>query len=100
MTEVLAPFLGAGALRNAPIPQYPHRKNWSTKQGKGIYEIRADAAGKVTKVVVLKGSGDSVFDSIVQKTIRQWLFTRGPLTVELPLSFTLTPTSYQVDVAR
>ncbi len=100
MAEILAPFLGAGALRKAPTPQYPSFPNWSFRHGKGIYEIRADATGKVSNVAVLTSSGDPVFDGTVQKTLRKWQFTRGPLTVELPLSFALTPTSYRIDVAR
>lgn len=51
-------------------------------------------------MTVLKSSGDHAFDESVQKTLRKWEFTRGPLTVELPLSFALTPTSYRIDVAR
>ncbi len=100
MAEILAPYLGPGAVRKAPIPQYPGRQNWGFKHGKGIYEIRSDAAGKVTAVKVLTSSGDAVFDEAVQKTLRKWQFNRGPLTVELPLAFALTPTSYRVDVAR
>ena len=100
MAEILEPFLGKGALRKAPIPQYPGFQSWDFKHGKGIYEIRDDASGQVTSVTVLKSSGDAAFDDSVQKTLRKWRFTRGPLTVELPLSFTLTPTSYRIDVAR
>lgn len=100
MAEILAPFLGAGALRKAPTPQYPGFQNWGFKHGKGIYEIRVDPTGKVSNVAVLTSSGDPVFDEAVQKTLHKWQFTRGPLTVELPLSFALTPTSYRIDVAR
>lgn len=100
MAEILTPFLGETALRKAPTPQYPEYVNWGHRQGKGVYVISDDARGQVTSVTVRKSSGDPVFDEAVQKTLRKWQFTRGPLTVELPFSFVLTPTSYRIDVAR
>lgn len=87
-------------LRKAPTPQYPGFRSRDFRYGKGIYEIRDNTSGKVTTVTVLKSSGDPAFDESVQKTLRKRQFTRGPLTVELPLSFTLTPTSYRIDGAR
>lgn len=100
MAEILAPYLGAGTVRKASVPEYPGRQNWGFKHGKGIYEIHADQSGKVASVNVLKSSGDPIFDHAAQKALGRWEFTRGPLSVELPLSFALTPTSYRVDVAR
>ena len=100
MDDVLARFLGKGTVLKGPIPEYPRRPAWTNKRGKGVYEFHADQAGKVQQVRVLKSSGDATFDRVVQKTLLNWRLRRGPLVLELPLSFVLTPTSYSVDVAR
>ena len=62
--------------------------------------MHAGADGKVTTVRVLKSSGDTLFDQVAVQTLRKWRLRRGPLVVELPLAFTLTPTSFTVMVAR
>lgn len=50
--------------------------------------------------MVLQSSGDPIFDQAAAKALGKWQLNRGPLIVELPLSFVLTPRSYRVDVAR
>jgi TonB family protein len=100
MDDVLARFLGKGTVLKGPIPEYPRRPAWTNKRGKGVYELHADKAGTVQQVRILKSSGDATFDRVVEKTLRNWRLRRGPLVLELPLSFVLTPTSYSVDVAR
>ena len=100
LAEILAPFLGKGAVRKAEVPEYPDRAHWTSKQGKGRYEIHVSADGRVENVVVLQSSGDPVFDKAAVKTLGKWELNRGPLVVELPLSFILTPSSYRVDIAR
>jgi TonB family protein len=100
MDDVLARFLGKGTVLKGPIPEYPRSPAWTNKRGKGVYEIHADKAGKVQQVRILKSSGDVTFDGSVETTLRKWRLRRGPLVLELPLSFVLTPTSYSVDVAR
>lgn len=100
LAEILAPFLGQGAVRKAKVPEYPDREHWTFKHGKGRYEIHVDANGRVENVIVLQSSGDPIFDKAAQKTLGKWQLNRGPLVVELPLSFILTPNSYRVDVAR
>ena len=100
MDDVLAAFLGKGTVLRGPIPDYPRSAGWTHKQGKGVYELRADNGGKVQHVRIVKSSGDTVFDQEAVKTLGKWRLRRGPLVIELPLSFTLTPTSYSVDVAR
>ncbi len=100
LAEMLAPFLGAGAVRKAKVPEYPDRQHWSFKHGKGRYEIHVGAGGRVENVAVLQSSGDPVFDNAAVKTLGKWELNRGPLVVELPLSFILTPNSYRVDIAR
>ncbi len=100
LAEMLAPYLGAGAVRKAKVPEYPNRDQWTFKHGKGRYELHIDSTGRVESVVVLQSSGDPIFDKAAQKTLSKWELNRGPLVVELPLSFILTPNSYRVDVAR
>jgi TonB family protein len=100
MDDVLAAFLGKGTVVKGPVPAYPRSAGWTHKRGKGVYELRADKDGKVQHVRVLKSSSDVVFDEEAVKTLGKWRLRRGPLIIELPLSFTLTPTSYSVDVAR
>lgn len=100
LAEMLAPYLGAGAIRKAKVPEYPDREHWTFKHGKGRYELHIDSTGRVESVMVLQSSGDPIFDKAAQKTLRKWELNRGPLVVELPLSFILTPNSYRVDVAR
>lgn len=100
MDEVLARFLGKGTVLKGPIPEYPRFPAWTSKSGKGVYELHADKEGKVDGVKILKSSGDATFDRVAVTTLAKWRLRRGPLALELPLSFTLTPTNYSVDVAR
>lgn len=100
MDEVLARFLGPGTVVEGPVPDYPRSPAWTNKSGSGIYELHANKSGAVDEVRVLKSSGDKVFDRVTVRTLRKWRLRRGPVVVELPLRFTLTPTSYSVDVAR
>jgi hypothetical protein len=37
---------------------------------------------------------------VAAKTLRKWRLRRGPLILELPLSFKLTPTKYTVDIPK
>ena len=46
------------------------------------------------------GNLNPTFDGVAQKTPGQEQRNRGPLVVELPLTFHRTPTSYRVDIAR
>lgn len=100
MDEVLAGFLGKGTVVRGPIPAYPRNTPWVPKEGKGVYELHANARGDVDNVKILKSSGDATFDRVTSETLRKWRLRRGPLVVELPLAFKLTPTSYSVDVRR
>lgn len=100
MDDVLARFLGKGTVLKGPLPEYPRFPAWTSKSGKGVYELHADKDGKVNGVRILKSSGDATFDRVVVQSLGKWRLRRGPLALELPLSFTLTPTHYSVDVAR
>ncbi len=100
MDDVLAAFLGKGTVRKGPIPAYPRRPSWTNKSGKGVYELHADKEGRITQVKILKSSSDAVFDREAVKTLGKWRLNRGPIIIELPLRFRLTPRSYSVDVGR
>ena len=98
--ETLAPFLGRGTVVHAPQPRYPLPQHWTNKQGKGIYEMHVGKDGKVEDVRILKTSGDPTFDEITVSALRKWRLRRGPLIVELPLAFKLTPSTYDFWVAE
>jgi TonB family protein len=100
MDEVLAHFLGKGVVLKGPIPAYPRNPPWTEKHGQGVYELHVQKDGSVADVRILKASGDDKFDRIAVDTLRKWRLRRGPLILELPLSFTLTPTSYSVDIPK
>jgi TonB family protein len=98
--EALAAFLGKGTVENGPVPAYPRSIPWTKKQGKGVFEIHVRKDGTVSEVRILKHSGDDVFDRTAVDTLRQWRLRRGPLILELPLAFRLTPTHYAVDIPK
>jgi len=98
--EALAPFLGKGTVEEGPMPAYPRSVPWSNKHGKGIYEIHVQKNGTVSEVKILQRSGDEVFDETAVFTLRQWHLHRGPLIIELPLVFNLTPNHYSVGVPK
>ena len=100
MDEALARFLGEGTVLKGPIPEYPRFPPWRDKAGKGVYELRVQKDGRVSEVRILKSSGDATFDRVTVNTLRKWRLRRGPLILELPLSFQLTPTKYSVDIPK
>ena len=100
MDDVLAPFLGKGTILHGPIPQYPKWASWTSKRGKGVYELHVDQRGRVDEVKILATSGDETFDRVAVGTLRKWRLRRGPMTVELPLSFILTPDRFAVQIPK
>jgi TonB family protein len=100
MDEALAAFLGKGTVTEGPIPAYPRSVPWTNKQGKGVYQLHIQKDGSVSEVKILKRSGDEIFDRIAVDTLRRWRLHRGPLILELPLAFRLTPTNYSVDIPK
>ena len=100
MDDALAVFLGKGTVENGPIPAYPRSIPWTTKQGTGRYELHVQKDGRVSEVRVLKRSGDDIFDRTAVETLRQWRLRRGPLILELPLSFRLAPSRYSVSIPK
>lgn len=98
--DALAAFLGKGTVEKGPIPAYPRSVPWTTKQGNGRYELHVQKDGRVLEVRILKRSGDEIFDRTTVETLRQWRLRRGPLILELPLSFKLTPSHYSVSIPK
>jgi TonB family protein len=98
--DALAAFLGKGTVEKGPIPAYPRSVPWATKEGTGRYELHVQKDGRVSEVRVLKRSGDDIFDRTTVETLRQWRLRRGPLILELPLSFKLTPSHYSVSIPK
>jgi TonB family protein len=100
MDDALTAFLGKGTVTKGPIPAYPRSVPWTDKQGKGIFELHVRKDGSVSEVKILKRSGDDIFDRTAVDTLRTWRLRRGPLILELPLAFKLTPTHYSVDIPK
>ena len=100
MDDVLASFLGEGTVEHGPMPQYPRTTPWTNKRGEGLYELHVGDDGNVSAVNVLKSSGDATFDQITVASLRRWRLRRGPLVLELPLSFTLTPTKFSIGIPK
>jgi TonB family protein len=100
MDEALAHFLGKGTIAKGPIPEYPRSSPWTSKEGTGVYELHVQKDGRVSEVKIVKGSSDAIFDQVTITTLRTWRLRRGPLIVELPLHFRLTPTKYSVEIPK
>jgi TonB family protein len=98
--DALASFLGKGTVEKGPIPAYPRSVPWTTRKGSGRYELHVGKDGRVSEVRILKRSGDDIFDRTTVETLRQWRLRRGPLILELPLSFKLTPSHYSVSIPK
>ncbi len=94
MDQVLAPFLGKGNVIKASMPKYP--LPWTSKEGRGVYEIHVNKAGAVNEVEILKASGDPTFDKVTADTLHQWRLRNGPKIIELPLVFVMTPDNFRV----
>ena len=98
--EALARYLGRDMVEKGPVPAYPRSVPWTNKEGSGVYEIHVRNDGIVSGVKILKRSGDDVFDRTVVDTLRRWRLRRGPLVLELPLAFRLTPNHYSVSIPK
>ena len=98
--EVLAGYLGKGTVLRGSFPKYPRSDTWVRKSGSGVYELHVQPDGTIRDVKILKTSGDKMFDHITVQTLRKWRLRRGPLIIELPLSFTMTPKSYAVEIPK
>lgn len=100
LNKVLEPFLGKNALAQGALPDYPRDKPWTDKHGTGVFDLHVAPTGKVTSVSVKKPSGDLAFDEVMVGAMRKWRFRRGPLEIELPLYFALTPEKFSVRIPK
>ena len=50
----------------------------------------------VPEVNILKSSGDPTFDRVAVKTLLEWRLRKGPLNIQLPRAFKLTPDNYRI----
>ena len=96
MDQASAPFLGKENVINASMPVYPANPPWTSKQGRGVYEIHVNQTGVVTEVKILKPSGDPTFDNVTVSTLHKWRLRHGPKIIELPLAFVMTPDNCRV----
>jgi len=96
MDQALAPFLGKENVINASMPVYPANPPWTSKQGRGVYEIHVNQTGVVTEVKILKPLGDPTFDNVTVSTLHKWRLRHGPKIIELPLAFVMTPDNCRV----
>jgi TonB family protein len=100
MADVLAPFLHRNTLVRGDLPEYPTGAQWTNKRGTGVYELAIDKDGKVSRVNVKSSSGDRPFDRATVVALQRWQFERGPLILELPLSFVLTARTFSVHIPK
>jgi TonB family protein len=100
VNDMLAPFLGKWAVYRGALPDYPSKPAWTNKRGTGVFELHVDKNGRVSKVVLKRSSGDAVFDQTAAAAFQLWYFRKGPVVVELPLSFILTPEKFSLYVAK
>lgn len=100
MDDALAAFLGKGTVVKGRVPAYPRSVPWTQKQGSGVYELHVGKDGAVSQVRILKRSGDDLFDRTAVDTLRTWRLRRGPLILELPLAFRLSPSNYSVMIPK
>ena len=87
---------GKGEYDQRPMPVYPANPPWTSKQGRGVYEIHVNQTGVVTEVKILKPSGDPTFDNVTVSTLHKWRLRHGPKIIELPLAFVMTPDNCRV----
>ncbi len=62
--------------------------------------MRVGPNGDAIKAKVLKSSGNAVFDETTVAALQSWRLRRGPMIIELPLSFHLSSTKYSVGIPK
>jgi TonB family protein len=98
--EVLAPFLHGNGVVKGRMPDYPRDHPWTVKHGTGVFVLHIGSTGHVNNVTVKRGSGDATFDEVVVEAMRKWQFRRGPLELEIPLYFALSPRKFEVHIPK
>jgi protein TonB len=74
----------------APGAAYPEEAQKTKTTGSGLYEIRIDAAGKVTAVAIVKSSGSAVLDKAATTAFRKWRFKPGVFrSVRVPVGWSV-----------
>jgi TonB family protein len=100
VNDLLEPFLGKQAVRSGALPDYPTKPPWPNKRGTAVFELHVAKSGAVTKVNLKRASGDEAFDQNAAAVLARWYFRKGPVVVELPLSFVLTPEKFSLYVPK
>jgi TonB family protein len=80
----------------APRPVYPHEARRQRMVGSGIALLTVNpAVGNVTGVRMKQTCGNIVLDNATLDALRRWRFKPGStLSVEVPITYTLTGVSY------
>jgi TonB family protein len=80
----------------APRPVYPYEARRQRMTGSGIALLTTDpAVGNVTSVRMTQSCGNVILDNAALDAFRRWRFKpRSALSVEVPITYTLTGASY------
>jgi periplasmic protein TonB len=80
----------------APRPVYPYEARRQRIIGSGVALLTVDPAiGNVTGIRMTQSCGNVVLDNATLDALRRWRFKPGSaLTVEVPITYTLTGASY------
>ena len=80
----------------APRPMYPYEARRQRKTGSGIALLSVDPiAGNVTSIHITRSCGSAILDNATVDALRRWRFKPGSaLSVEVPITYTLTGASY------
>jgi TonB family protein len=80
----------------APRPVYPYEARRQRMVGSGIALLTVNpAVGNVTGVRMKQSCGNIVLDNATVDALRRWRFKPGSvLSVEVPITYTLTGVSY------
>ena len=80
----------------APRPVYPYEARRQRITGSGIALLTVDPeVGNVTSVHMTQTCGSVILDNATLDALRRWRFKPGsPLSVEVPITYTLTGASY------
>jgi protein TonB len=80
----------------APRPIYPYEARRQRMTGSGIALLSVDpVVGNVTNVHITRSCGSVILDNATVDALRRWRFKPGSaLSVEVPITYTLTGASY------
>jgi TonB family protein len=80
----------------APRPVYPYEARRQRMTGSGIALLNVDPiVGNVTSVRIKRSCGSVILDNATLEAFRRWRFKPGTaLSVEVPITYTLTGASY------